>query len=699
MVTRAPAVTPIEPRTEVTPMTRLRSSRSPRAALVAACAATLLLASACGRGGATSQPAKAGAPREALSSGASCAGVDVHTKHLNMFACVHCHPTGATFGFDVPYVFAGGTTTAGGTVARLAGQPTTCTVACHFPKGAPAKTIAWNAPGPLACSECHAPSALPQGHPAVAANATRADCEGCHVTSAHMEGAVALVGHPAEFKTGTTSPQFHAFAANAGLTGCRGCHGQDLAGGGARASCGKCHDVGLPVGVASWKVNCVMCHGGTDGASGAPPVATWGNAADAVRVGAHTAHVKASAVSPGFDCTVCHVKPADALAGGHLDAGPAEVRFAGTATAGLPTPAPAWNRTSATCTATYCHGATMAGGTKPSPVWTSVGTGEAACGACHGLPPPAPHAAAAGLGACASCHADTMDATGALIAPSAGGKHLDGAVEATGGHPAGWMDPASAGFHAVSASQNLAGCGSCHGANLDGVGGSATTSCATAGCHGPAWRTNCLMCHGGVDDSTGAPPTATWGHEAEPRRVGAHTKHLGATLAAAVACAECHPVPADALTAGHVDGSAVKMVFGPRAKAGGAAPSYDAAAGRCSATYCHGTYSGTYAYTIWDWSVDEPIDVQVAYAGSRAAPLWADGPMTCGSCHGDPPTASRVWHSGRHGTLPQQNECQLCHPDAASVSGVPATITDPTRHIDGIVDVTPLWTSTCMNCH
>jgi predicted CxxxxCH...CXXCH cytochrome family protein len=678
-------------RPEVNPMTRTRSSCSTGAALAAACAAILLLAAACGRGGVPSQPAKPGASHEALGSGANCAGTDVHTKHLNLFACVHCHPTGATFGFDVPYTFAGGTTTAGGTILKLAGVPASCTVACHYPKGAPPKSVAWSAPGPLACGECHAPAALPQAHPPVAADATRADCEGCHVTTAHMEGTVALVSHDVGWSD-TASAQFHAASANAGLADCQGCHGQDLTGGASHVSCASCHDVNLPAGVASWKVNCVMCHGGTDGASGAPPTATWGNDADAVRVGAHTAHVTPSAVSPGFDCSVCHVKAADALAGGHLDAGPAEVRFAGTATAGLPTPVPAWDRTAATCASTYCHGATMAGGTKPTPVWTSVGTGEAACGACHGLPPPAPHASAAGLTACASCHADTIDATGTLVAPSAGGKHLDGAVQATGGHPAGWMDPANAGFHAVSANQDLAGCGSCHGPNLDGVGGSATTSCAT--CHGATWRTNCIMCHGGVDNPTGAPPQGTWGHEAEARRVGGHTKHLAATLTAAVACAECHPVPADALAAGHVDGGAVKLVFGPRARAGGAAPVFDAAAGRCSATYCHGNYSGTHVYTVWDWGADALVEMQASYAGNRAAPAWSDGPMTCGSCHGNPPAQAGWWHSGSH-----VGECQLCHPDAVGVDGVGVAISDPTRHIDGTVDVTPLWGSQCLGCH
>ena len=664
----------------------------------------MVLATACGTGPAAPSSGRktGGSPHAAaLTTGANCTGNTAHETHINRFACSTCHPLGATFGFDVPYTFTGGTTTAGGTlVVRTATAPPTCTVACHFPKGAPAKAVAWDAPRPLACIECHAATALPAAHPPVSADATRVDCQRCHVTDSHMDGAVALVGHDPDW-AGTADPSnhgFHASSANAGIAACQGCHGQDLAGGAVGVSCASCHDQNLPAGIASWKVNCTMCHGGSDNQTGAPPTATWGNEGDAIRMGAHTSHVAASAISPGFDCAVCHVKPADALAGGHLDSGPAEVRFAGRATSGIPPPAPAWDRTTATCTATYCHGATLAGGTKPTPVWTRVGVGEAACGTCHGLPPPPPHATAAGgLTACAPCHADTMDASGSLIAPSAGGKHLDGTVQATGGHPAGWMDAANAGFHAVSANQGLAGCGSCHGANLDGVGGPATTACAT--CHGPTWRTNCVMCHGGVDNQTGAPPTAIWGHETEAARVGAHTKHLAATLTAAVSCSECHPVPADALSPGHVDGSAVKMAFGPRARAGGAAPSFDAATGRCSATYCHGSYSGTYVYTVWDWGTDEPVTMYASYTGSRAAPGWSDGSATCGSCHGNPPAAAGWWHSGSHGYLEQHRQCQACHPDAISVAGVGTAITDPSRHIDGVVDVTRDFNTTCSGCH
>jgi predicted CxxxxCH...CXXCH cytochrome family protein len=681
----------IESRREGIPMRCTRHSHSARRAAAAASAAFLLLATACGGTGPADRSAgrkTGGSPHgAALTSGASCPGTTAHVRHINLFACSTCHPQGATYGFDVPYTFAGGTTSAGGTlVPHTATTPATCTVACHFPKGAPSKTVEWNAPGPLACIECHAASALPAAHPPVSADATRADCEGCHVTDGHMDGAVALVGHDPEWM-GTADPSnqgFHASSANAGIAACQSCHGQDLTGGAASVSCASCHDQDLPQGIASWKVNCVMCHGGTDGASGAPPVATWGNTGDAVRVGAHTAHVAGSAIAPAADCAVCHTKPADALAGGHLDGGTAEVTFRGVAIAGGAAPAP-WDRTAATCTNVYCHGATLGGGSLTIPTWTRVGQGEGACGTCHGLPPPSPHPTAeGGLTRCASCHAETMEAAGTVIPPAAGGKHLDGFVQATGGHPAAWMDTANAGFHAHSANQGLGACQGCHGADLDGVGGSTSVGCTE--CHGAAWKTSCVMCHGGMDNATGAPPQATWGHETDVLRVGAHTAHVTASaLAAAFDCVECHSRPADALSAGHIDGSAVSVVWGPLARSGGANPTWSASARSCASTYCHGGYSGTYTYFFYDGYNS------MNYAGANATAQWGDGPVTCTSCHGSPPSTGG-WHVYHGGGM----SCDLCHPDANATG---TAVTNPALHVNGTIDVAPRWTSTCIKCH
>jgi predicted CxxxxCH...CXXCH cytochrome family protein len=525
----------------------------------------------------------------------------------------------------------------------------------------------------------------------MAANSTRADCTACHVTTAHLDGVTQITPHDPTWAS-STSPGFHAFEANRGLAACQGCHGATLAGQGSVPGCASCHGQNLPAGVASWDRNCTMCHGGTENQTGAPPRTTWGNSGDALRVGAHSAHAGGSAISPPFDCSVCHHKPIDAFAAGHLDAGPAEVLFHGEAVRGT---SPAWDRTAGTCSNVYCHGATLSGGTHTTPSWTG-GSAQATCGSCHGSPPLAPHpTVSGGLTACATCHPDTVAADGTVIPPAQGGKHLDGALQVTGGgHPPTWLDRSSPAFHAYSANASLAGCQSCHGAALDGVGGSATTACAT--CHGAAWKTNCTMCHGGTDSTTGAPPRTTWGNSADATRVGAHTRHLaGSANAPAVACATCHTVPADALAAGHVDGATATVTFTGVAVAGGATPAFDRTTVTCSSTYCHGGYAGTYSYQVYDYGADAYVDKAVSYRGAGARPSWTNGSMTCASCHGAPP-ANGNWHDPRHGGGGALAACSLCHPgvDAAGTG-----FTDPSRHLDGTVDVTPTFKPACFGCH
>lgn len=667
----------------------LRSVAS-RVALAAGLTLTVL-SLACG-GAPAGAPTSPSTHSAALTGDAACTGPTTHERHVALFACDTCHGIGGKYGFETPFTFPRGTTTAGGTIVRgTSTTPTTCTVACHFPLGAAPHSVAWNAPAPLACTACHATSTLPAAHPAVAANATRAQCEACHATAGHLGGVIDANAHGADW-VDASKPGFHAFSANGGLASCQSCHGQDLSGGSSGVSCASCHDVGLPAGVTSWKTDCVMCHGGTSDQTGAPPAATWGNAgdpargggtADPVRVGAHRSHVAAGATAPAFDCSVCHVKPANALAAGHVDGGLPEVTFGGRATVGS---TPAWDRATRTCGNTYCHGATLAGGTNTRPVWTAVGQGQATCGTCHGLPPPAPHpSVAGGLAGCITCHPATVAATGALVSPASGGKHLDGIVQATlgsgGGHGASWMDTTSNGFHAYSANASLASCQGCHGVALDGVGGSAKTACAS--CHGAAWRTTCVACHGGALNATGAPPRGTWGRAADPIAVGAHTKHVTAgAIAGAFDCSVCHVKPADALSAGHANGTAT-VTWGALAGASGAKPSWSRATGTCASTYCHGGYSGRYDYLVY-----ETLGT-VTYAGSNATVSWTGGAMTCASCHGSPPAVG-YWHQGHTGG------CDLCHPNVDSPG---TSILDKTRHVNGIVDVAPRWANSCFNCH
>ncbi len=228
-------------------------------------------------------------------------------------------------------------------------------------------------------------------------------------------------------------------------------------------------------------------------------------------------------------------------------------------------------------------------------------------------------------------------------------------------HAASWMDPASAGFHASAANAGLATCQPCHGAALDGVGGS--TSLACAACHGASWKTTCTMCHGGADNQTGAPPRATWGNAGDPVRVGTHTAHVAAThgLSPPIACGACHVTPADALAAGHLDQATATVTFGGLAVQGGAAPTWNRGGPTCAGTYCHGA---------------------TLLGGGQQTPVWtvADGTQrACTSCHGAPPPAPH----------PASASCDRCHPGYTPTSVVQAT------HVDGRVD----YSVTCASCH
>ncbi|WP_242343202.1 CxxxxCH/CxxCH domain c-type cytochrome [Anaeromyxobacter terrae] len=658
-------------------------------------ASALLFSSACGSGG--QEVGQGGPARTSRSSSAIvandavCAGTGAHDKHASSgVGCAVCHPCGGAYQFGTFTYPGAGTSTSGGTITLGAGtDPTTCSVGCHYPMGTAPHPISWTTPGPLDCTSCHAIAALPSTHPAlVVESPTRADCEACHQMGEHTKGSVVLVSHGPDWME-SASLGFHAYSANRRIASCQACHGVDLTGGSTHTACGDCHDRNLPAGVTSWRTNCVMCHGDAATGQSAPPRATWGNDAPSdasnVRIGAHATHVTGSAIAPPFDCGVCHVKPADALSSGHVDEATAKVVFSGLA-ANRGEPTAAWARDTATCSSTYCHGATLGGGSNKTPNWTRVGQGEAGCGTCHGLPPPAPHpSVAGGLSECSVCHPDTVDSSGAIIPPSANGLHLDGLVE--GGHDAQWMDEASPKFHAFSANRGLGPCQSCHGADL--TGGSTGVGCAK--CHDAGWERNCTMCHGDPADGTGAPPRTTWGNDGDPLRVGAHTAHVrGTSVAAQLDCDQCHVVPTDAFSAGHIDGATATLTWGPLATLGGTAPAWDRTAGTCSSTYCHGSYSGTFSYYFFDGTY------ATRYAGKRGTPSWTGASMACDSCHGNPPRENVSWH-GYHGG---GNQCQLCHADAiGTANGVGTAVTDPVKHMNGSVDIEPQWDGSCFGCH
>jgi predicted CxxxxCH...CXXCH cytochrome family protein len=355
-------------------------------------------------------------------------------------------------------------------------------------------------------------------------------------------------------------------------------------------------------GVVEIQEDCSACHG--DDRNAAPPLSTdGGSETTAITVGAHQSHVTDGYIRKALYCGECHVVPASVGDPGHIDASPAEVTWGVLALTGSVTPN--WDRTAATCSDTYCHGATLGGGTNKTPHWTTVDGSQASCGTCHGAPPPAPHTSSTD---CRGCHPGTMDATGNIDVE--GGLHINGVVDV--------------------------------GMAMD-----------------------CNSCHGSANNA--APPVSTTGSsDTADTEVGAHQSHLAdGTLRRAVACEECHVVPAAVGDPGHIDTAPAEVTFGALATHDGATPMWERSTDTCSNTYCHGATLG---------------------GGTNKTPIWTTvggGQSACGTCHGVPPPAPH----------PAGVNCVDCHPDTVDAN----FNINIDNHIDGVLQVTV--SGACDGCH
>jgi hypothetical protein len=65
------------------------------------------------------------------------------------------------------------------------------------------------------------------------------------------------------------------------------------------------------------------------------------------------------------------------------------------------------------------------GGSNTAPSWTTVDGTQAACGACHGLPPPRPHPKAELNPVCNACHKNIASDNTTFLRPEL---HVDGIV-------------------------------------------------------------------------------------------------------------------------------------------------------------------------------------------------------------------------------------------------------------------------------
>ncbi len=581
--------------------------------------------------------------------------VGAHLAHVqgsvlsNGYECSMCHAVPATMDHSngVAELSFGALATKDGAPARWDRAAGTCSSTyCHgqFAGGALTTAPSWIIVdgSQAACGTCHG---VPPPSPHIAS----LSCGSCHQDytattvnrALHANGTIeASASHP----DGWEAPTSHGHAADRDLAGCKVCHGEDLGGGASGISCNACH---AAHGSPDWKTKCTFCHGDANRTTNAaaPPAGVFGETATTDRaVGAHQRHL-GGLVSGPFACTECHAVPLDLS---HLT-GAAELAWGPLATGhGAVSPVLAQGG----CSSTYCHGATLGGGTVPAPLWTRVDGTQAACGSCHGTPPPAPHPQ---LTSCAQCHPETMLDDRTINV--AGGKHVDGIVERQSYHPSGWATPS---VHGLAANADLATCKGCHGADLSGGG----TGVSCASCHGASWQSNCTFCHGtkvatyrSSDLPSAAPPQGTQNETATTAvAVGAHQSHVRAgPLSAGFGCAVCHAVPA---SLDHVNGVAT-VSFGFPAGAGGPAPQWN---GTSCTTYCHGATLG---------------------GGSRTNPSWTrvDGTQAaCGTCHGLPPPAPHPQHPG----------CGNCH-DGYGPSSV-----NPATHVNGSVEVLPV---ACSSCH
>ncbi len=204
-------------------------------------------------------------------------------------------------------------------------------------------------------------------------------------------------------------------------------------------------------------------------------------------------------------------------------------------------------------------------------------------------------------------------------------------------------------------------CRSCHGTDLSG----GTSGVACSDCHVSGWETSCTYCHGGVVDTTGAPPRDIDGNvDLATTSFPAHPAHVSGRLSA-VDCAQCHAQPTDALTPGHLFDDFTPAVAEVAIATGG---TWAASSLSCSNLYCHG-------------------DGQTA-AGTVSV---SAGPQTCESCHA---SGSLSGEHGRHDGY----DCAECHADTASGSDA---IANPALHVNGHPDVNMpemSWNATDQSC-
>jgi predicted CxxxxCH...CXXCH cytochrome family protein len=241
-------------------------------------------------------------------------------------------------------------------------------------------------------------------------------------------------------------------------------------------------------------------------------------------------------------------------------------------------------------------------------------------------------------------------------------------------HTEGWVDEE---VHGLAAKFQEDDCIQCHGEDL--AGGPVGVSCD--GCHESGWREDCTFCHGGEDNTTGAPPrdisneTVVSLLSFQP-----HTIHVTTNWSAGYECTQCHTERTDVLSTGHLFvGDTTPGVAEVSFTAGlSSAASYDGN-GACSNLYCHGNGRG-----------------------NNGAEVHTATDISCTSCHPDASSSRDDWKdmSGEHEDhLRRGAVCSQCHGATVDAN---QNIIDPTLHVNGSVQIQPespvVWNATAKTC-
>lgn len=348
---------------------------------------------------------------------------------------------------------------------------------------------------------------------------------------------------------------------------------------------------------------CTNCHGsdenpGDDLQRSAPPRDLFGNeSSEYPGVGAHALHLNGSATHAPIACTECHRVPDSVNEPGHADtARPAEVHFGSFSR--REDASPHYDAATRRCSDSYCHGAYK-------PVWTHPKSSNAACGTCHGLPPPPPHPAAE---QCSVCHGQVVDSAGQIIAPE---MHVDGTLQV-----------------------------------IDNA---------------------CSDCHGSSDNA--APPRDIEGNSSRSSLgVGAHQAHLsGGASGRPLACVECHQVPSTTISEGHLDGAPAQVMFADIALAHDRSPSWDRETESCADTWCHNPGEQPSALSSPAWTdVSDGLPCDGCHQARPPAPHPVAG--ACADCHaGVSEDGESIVNTARHVNgivdVNVPDSCTSCHGD------------------------------------